>query len=92
MWRISAYNFMLPRDELAILINGGIRLILEIYVVHVFNALVNRKPKMQPQDAKETLSIASVASQQPKQTKYQCRNAIKPKPKHTKPNILHIKP
>lgn len=88
MWRISAYSFMSPQDELAIHTSGGIRLILRFNVVHVFDVLVNRKSKIQSLDAKETLSIASVASQQPKH----CRYPIKPKQKHTKRNILHIKP
>jgi len=91
MWRISAYSFLLPRDELTIHTSGGIGFILEFNVVHVFDVLVNRKSKMQSEDAKETLSIASVASQQPKQTKY-CRMAIKPKQNYTKTNILPIKP
>lgn len=52
-------------------------MILKFNVVHVFDVLVDRNSKMQSEDAKETLSTASVASQPPKQTKYHCRNAIK---------------
>lgn len=82
---------MSSRDKLAIHTSDGTRLILKIRAIRVFDVLVNRKQKMPAQDAKETLSVASVTSQQPKQTKHHCRNAIKPKQKHMKAKYTSYK-